>query len=245
MQPPTAPHSPPPPREGPGAGSLGSKCTSTMARTESPGPRSRRRTLQKSFLTSEFRNRSSSCGGEGGSRGCPGRPSAPPPQRFSGSGREETAAPHPTPRTHRTLDAPGCLPKQLGLGVGHLRRVEQLLPLDPLELQHTLERPGGCGGGRSEALPGTVRPPGRPRARPQQQATRYRQVAISQMVMRLVGAGVGGWQLPGKLRGQHPGRHATGETGYHGVLGTHVCAGSRTSRVCECAESPRPCTRVC
>lgn len=63
--------------------------------------------------------------------------------------------------------------------------------------------------------------------------------------MRLVGAGVGGWQLPGKLRGQHPGRRAAGETGCHGVLGTHVCAGSRTSRVCECAESPRPCTRVC
>lgn len=43
-----------------GGGSLGSKCTSTMARTELPGPKSRRRTLRKSFLTSEFRKRSSS-----------------------------------------------------------------------------------------------------------------------------------------------------------------------------------------
>lgn len=41
-------------------GSLGSKCTSTMARTELPGPKSRRRMLRKSFLTSEFRKRSSS-----------------------------------------------------------------------------------------------------------------------------------------------------------------------------------------
>lgn len=48
---------------GPGVGdSPGSKCTSTMARTELPGPKSRRRTLRKSFLTSEFRKRSSSCG---------------------------------------------------------------------------------------------------------------------------------------------------------------------------------------
>lgn len=41
---------------------LGSKCTSTMARTDLPGPRSRRWTLRKSCLTSEFRNRWSSCG---------------------------------------------------------------------------------------------------------------------------------------------------------------------------------------
>lgn len=53
---------PPPPARAQVGGSLGSKCTSTMARTESPGPKSRRRTLQKSFLTSEFRKRSSSCG---------------------------------------------------------------------------------------------------------------------------------------------------------------------------------------
>lgn len=63
--------------------------------------------------------------------------------------------PWPRPHTYRALDAPGRLPKQLGLGVGHLRRVEQLLPLDPLELQHTLEHLGGCGGGSSEVLPGT------------------------------------------------------------------------------------------
>lgn len=55
------PRTPPPPGRDKVDGSLGSKCTSTMARTELPGPKSRRRTLQKSFLTSEFRKRSSSC----------------------------------------------------------------------------------------------------------------------------------------------------------------------------------------
>lgn len=54
--------------------------------------------------------------------------------------------------THCTLDAPGHLPKQLRLGVCHLCCVEQVLPLDPLELQHPLEHLGGCGGGGSEVL---------------------------------------------------------------------------------------------
>lgn len=57
-----APHRHLLPPRGPRVGdSPGSKCTSTMARTELPGPKSLSRTLRKSFLTSEFRKRSSSC----------------------------------------------------------------------------------------------------------------------------------------------------------------------------------------
>lgn len=208
-------------------GSPGSKCTSTMARTELPGPRSRRRTLQKSFLTSEFRKRSSSCGraaGEG-SGGC--RPAGPlwvPPGRRPGG-----VEPHPRPHahTHRTLDAPGRLPKQLRLGVGHLGRVEQLLPLDPLELQHALERLGGYGGGGSEALPGTHRASGLATGTgPSNKPHGCRRVAVSQMVMRLVGSQGQGWhQLPGGLLGAVPQAGLQRERQVSSrVPGTHTCA---------------------
>lgn len=108
---------------GPGLGDLpGSKCTSTMARTELPGPKSRRRTLRKSFLTSEFRKRSSSCGravGEGsGELPSPGR-QALPLQRLSGcvlGGKLLVGRAAPLPRrpcTYCVFDAPSGLPKKL------------------------------------------------------------------------------------------------------------------------------------
>lgn len=144
---------------------------------------------------------------------------------------------HPCPwlRTYRALDAPGGLPKQLGLGVGHLRRVEQLLPLDPLKLQHTLEHLGGCGGGESEVLPGTSLASGPamgtgPSSKPPGGAG---QAAVSQMVMRLVGTPGQGWhQLPGRLLGAVPQAGLQQEKQVsHRVLGTHVCAGAKNTRM--------------
>lgn len=49
----------------------------------------------------------------------------------------------PNAVTHSTLDAPGRLPKQLRLGILHLRGVEDLLALHLVQVQEAAEPHGG------------------------------------------------------------------------------------------------------
>lgn len=165
---------------------------------------------------------------------CPGRTVRPPipAPLWVRPGREARSGAGPRPCTYCALDAPSGLPEELRLGVSHLRCVEQLLPLDPLEFQYTLEGPGGCGGGGSEALLGPAGLLGGPRARTPA-ASHMGCGQVSQMVVRLVGSRGRGWrQLPGGLLGAvlqaglQQERHVSCR-----VLGTHVCVGAETTRV--------------
>lgn len=90
-------------------------------------------------------------------------------------------------------------------------------------------------GWESEVLPGTSLASGPamgtgPSSKPPGGAG---QAAVSQMVMRLVGTPGQGWhQLPGRLLGAVPQAGLQQEKQVsHRVLGTHVCAGAKNTRM--------------